>query len=607
MSDSQNPGWNDQAPAKPGVRLYSGYKGSGEPDGLHWLTQIRKGIEYRRKCAYEGQWADWRKYYRGEYERGYLPINIFFKMVRTLVPRVYFRNPSISIGAAKPGDDHYVLAQILERIDNKLIVKMKIKQAMKSMVQNAFMYGTGIGKLGYGAEFTPTPDFLDAEAPDGKKRLKHRVEYNDLVVPNMPWFMSVHTGAFIVPVGTTDIHSARWCAHWIRRHIDDVRDDSRLEHTKDINVSRNYSSEIVRQGEQPREEGMVDLVEVRDKKSGKVFVFTPYHHNKILYCEDDEMMQDGHVPFMPLIFNEDDMFFWGVPDAKILDPQQRELNEIRNTMMKHRRASIAKILAEEDAISPDEADKLSNESVVPVVRVATGGLSRIRTMDAANIPQGLITMDALVERDVQEILGLGANQFGEYAPGSSDRSATEAQIVNMATQIRMDERRDAVADLLVDLVEQIHTVIFDRWTGEQVVDLVGPGGTQIWVQFRPEELKHSGYNVSIDPDSTLPETKQMKESKAVQVYGLLRQNPLIDPHKLTSYLLRHMHGSEFDDMMVSPQEAEQQAQQAQAQMGALGQGMTKGKPMSTQQYAGMLPQLRSIQGGKGRTSQGGGG
>lgn len=587
MSDTTNQGWNDQAPSASRTlkNTYSGYKGNGQPDGAYWLAQIRKAIEYRKKCAFETKWDMWRKFYRGEFTYGVLPVNVFFKMVRTLVPRVYFRNPSVSIGAAKPGDEHYALAQILERIDNKLIVRMKVKQAIKAMTQNAFMFGTGIGKIGYGAEFTPTPDFLDAEAPTGGKH-DFRVEFNDLVVPNMPWFMSTHPGQFLVPVGCTDMHSARWVAHWIQRHVDDVKDDPRLKGARDINVSRSYWREINR-SDRPSEEGMVDLVEIRDKKTGKVFVIAPYHNSKILYFEDDEMMEEGHFPYLDLVFNKDDTFFWGVPDAQILDPQQRELNENRTAMMKHRRQSLVKILTKRMAMTPDEAAKLSDETVAPVVYLEDGAsMADVHVLESANIPQGLITMDAMVERDVQEILGLGANQFGEYAPGSADRSATEANIVNMATQIRMDERRDAVADLLVDLMEQVHTVIFNRWTGEQVIDLVGPGGFPIWVKFRPEELKHSGYNVSVDPDSTLPETKQVKEAKAIQVYQLLLQNPLIDKHQLTSYLLRQMHGAEFDSMLAGPEQAQQiQQQQAQA--------------MSLQQFAQLAPKLRQIQQGRG--------
>ncbi len=45
----------------------------GNPDVSWWMTQIHKGITYRKKEAYQSQWADWRRYYRGEWDAGVLP------------------------------------------------------------------------------------------------------------------------------------------------------------------------------------------------------------------------------------------------------------------------------------------------------------------------------------------------------------------------------------------------------------------------------------------------------------------------------------------------------------------------------------------------------
>ena len=583
-----------------GGSSYAGYKRGGQPDGEFWLSQIRKGIEFRKKCTFEVEWETWRRYYRGEFADGTLPANLFFKMVRTLVPRVYFRNPSVSISSSLPGDQNYVFAQILERVDNKLIRKMRVKQAIKSMTQHSFLFGTGIGKLGYGAQYTLTPDVLDTSEPVGKKR-DYRVEYDDRVQPNMPWFMAAHPGSFIVPVGTMNLNSARWCAHYFLRDLDDIKDDPRLKNTSDLQVSAEYKrqSELIRNQRRPHAENLVELVEIRDKKAGKAFIMAPYHNARILYHDDDDMLDRGFFPYFPLIFNEDDLWFWGVPDAKILDPQQREINEIRTLMMKHRRLSILKVLALQGSITPDEMQKLTSEEVGPVIQFLNAeGLSLAKPMDLSNIPQGLVTMDALVEKDVQEILGLGANQFGEYAPGSADRSATEAGIVNQATQIRMDERRDAVADLLVQLMDQTHDVIFNRWGGEQVIDLVGPGGVQIWLQFRPSELRNSGYNINIDPDSTLPDTKQMREQRAMMYYKLLSSNPLIDPHKLTALLVREAHDPIYEDLLMTPDQAQALAAQRQQAMQAMQGAGTAQNPARPQQLAAALPQLRAIAGGR---------
>jgi hypothetical protein len=538
---------------------YSGYLMNGEPDTQWWFGEIRKGVAYRKKSAYQAKWDRWEKYYRGEWESGIMPVNLFFKMIRTMVPRVYFRDPTVSITQTKPGDVEAVLAQLLERIDNKLIRHMKLKAQMKLAIQDSFLYGTGVLKLGFGAQYTPTPGDISTSAPEKEVRgTVYRSEWNSLVEPNMPWVMRVHPKHFIISPHATSMDEARWVAHEILMPLNELKADSRFKHTADLATSKQLSSVL-----DPGADGMIQLLEVRDKKTGKVFVLAPNYTQRVLLMDDDKFLQTtGRFPYYPIVFNIPSENFWGIPDAQIMDPQQREANEIRTQIMKHRRMSLIKLMALEDGISQDEIEKLTNEQVAPVVRVKA--MNAVEPMAVvAQMPAGLLQADQMVGQEVQEILGLGTNQFGEYAPGSADRSATEAQIVNQATQIRMDERRDLVADTLTDIIGGVHVVIFQFWTQEQVVSIAGDEGAPIWVAVRPEMLKNGEYDVNVDPDSGLPNTVQMRTAKAMQLYPLLMQNPFTDKYKVTQYLIRELHGAGYDDLLQTQQQVQAQAQAQQ--------------------------------------------
>jgi len=125
----------------------------GQPDLAWWLHQVRDGVKFRKKYAREEMWKSWRDAYRGNWKAGTLPSNLFFKMLRATVPRVYFRNPSVSITPAKPGMINWSLAKILERIDRTLIEEMRLKTTMKTAISRSFLMGTGIVKLGFGTEY----------------------------------------------------------------------------------------------------------------------------------------------------------------------------------------------------------------------------------------------------------------------------------------------------------------------------------------------------------------------------------------------------------------------------------------------------------------------
>ncbi|KKK78838.1 hypothetical protein LCGC14_2839500, partial [marine sediment metagenome] len=84
------------------------------------------------------------------------------------------------------------------------------------------------------------------------------------------------------------------------------------------------------------------------------------------------------------------------------------------------------------------------------------------------------------------------------------------------------------------------------------------------------------YLVNVDPDSSLPQTRALRERKAIEMYSILRSNPLIDPVALTQYLLHELHGVQFDNLMraLPMQENTPSGVVGADQFGALvGQGM----------------------------------
>lgn len=516
------------------------------PDSNWWIEQVKAGEEFRKKEAFQEKWKVWREYYRGEWHSGVMPVNLFFTMMRTVVPRIYFRNPTVSVSPAKPGFLNLAFSRMLERADNKLLRQMEFKTQMKRIVRDAVMKGTGIGKIGFGGLYSPTAS-INSGPPFTKSG--HRVEYLPTAEEGMPWFQKVSPGNFTVPKGLNDFEQTRWTCERIDRPVEDVVEDPRFTNTKGLK-SINIRETIM--GSIHRPIKMVKLYEIRDWKTGKVFVIAPDHSkdDKIIFFEDDAFQSYGGFNYFPLIFNEDDEAFWGVPDSQILEPYQLELNEIKTQIMKHRRLTLIKILMKQSGMDEEEAEKLVSEDIGAVVFVKGQGNieNNVKIMQQSTIPPELFTAAEDVIRNTREALGLSRNQFGEYNPRRGT-TATEASIVRQAMDIRVDEKRDAVADLIVEVVETLHHILFDNWGEEQVVDVIGPGGVQVWVRMRPELLKSGRYSIGVDPDTTIPETRAIREQRALALFEQLKTNPLIDPIKLTQYLLHELQGAQFDDMM----------------------------------------------------------
>ena len=546
-----------------------GYK-NNKPEVAWWEDQIKAGEEYRRKWASEEDWKLWQAYYRSDYSsKAVLPKNVVFMMLRMLTPRIYFRNPGISITPKKPGPEAVAVAKVMERVSNQMMHHMGVKQESKRQVQNAFFHGTGIGKFGFGAQYTPTPEPLGTDAPMTKGGDK--VEWASNVMNNMPWYRTVDTSNFVVPFGTDRFDNAYFTAEKITRFTDDIINDDRLSHTKDIadQAVRNQDTMGLYEVITTNPRNIVDLWEGRDKRTGKVFVICPSLTDKILYFEDDELQMDNGVPYFPMVFNPDNEVFWGVPDIKVLEPFQREINEIKTQMMQHRRLSIVKFIVEKGAINEDEAAKLLDEDGPGLVRVMN--MAGIKNIEVAPIPDSLIRAEDRIMTDVREIMGLSRNEAGSFGEGSADRTATEVQAIREAASIREDERRDVIADAHTNMIRLMHEVIYRHWSEEQVVQVVGPDQLPVWVRFVGRELAGYKFFIKVDPDSAVAETKAVKEERAVRTYQLLSQNPLIDNIKLTKYLLDQQVGVQFDDMLQEQPAGAPGTQQNPLSMGQFSQ------------------------------------
>lgn len=538
-----------------------------------WKDQIQAGIRFREQSALEARWEDWRRYYRGEWKSGILPLNLFFMTLRALVPRVYFKDPAVSISPAMPGMVNAIFAQILERVDNKLIVYMGVKKQIKKMIQDAFLFGTGVGTLGYGSLYQMSPNSGITQAPFSRTR--GNFEYQDRILANMPWFLRVHPGNYILPDGCEDQDEARWEAIQVDRPLLDVKNDPRFKNTSDLKPTR---ERMVMQGDRStavhKPVEMIRLYQVRDKKYEQCFVISEAHE-KVLYEGQDDLTTYRGFPSFPLVFNNDDENFWGVADSVIIEPQQLEINEIRTQMMKHRRLTLIKLLYEKGQIEPHEIAKMTDEQVMAAIGVSD--IAAVKPIQQAGIPDDLYRASEEVRMDHREQVGFSRNQFADAAPSSSRTTATEAAIVQKASEIRVDERQDIVADMMTKMIDCMHNVIFQYWGQEQVVDVVGPGGIPIWVEFSGKMLKGGAFEVHVEPDVGMPMTKQAREQRAVQTYSMLKDNPLVDPIGLTRYLLRELHGVQYDDLIRG-----------------LPQGAGQAAPLNIGQYAQLMQNARRL-------------
>ncbi len=523
----------------------------GKPDINWWVQQIKDGEKDRDFKTESHMWEQWRNSYRNKFRDEIYTKNIFFLFRRMMVPKTYFRNPSISVVPKKPGLRHAALAKIMEQVFNSLLSSMQLKKELKKIVDSAFITGTGIGKLGFGAVYTPTPAVGGTEIPITARG--QYPEYTQGVAPNMPIFRAIEAQHYVSPAGSYTHEDAYFQAHWVTRYRDDIRADSRFEKVRWKNrkaIPDDFRGTLNEKGvfsENSREQ--VDLIEIRDRRVRKVIVLAPKDTDEVLFFEDDELQTNIQSPYYFYIPNADDSWAWGVSDSRVLHSYQEQLNEIKTKIFVHARLGIKKWLYQRGSIDTASMERLLSHAANAFIEVKE--LSGLKDIVASEIPRALIEQERSIMEDAREVMGFSRNQLGSFQAAKSHAGHTAAEVnaVKESAELRIDERRDILSDMLVDIFEGVKTIIFRHWTQKQVINIIGKDGLPTWVEFTGEMLKEGEYEIKIEPDTAVPETKEVKFARAKSLYADLMQNPFVDIQELTRLYLRSVPGVSADRLM----------------------------------------------------------
>jgi len=426
----------------------------------------------------------YRNFYRGNFDTGLkgkrkYSVALIFAILRSMIPRIYFTNPQVVVTNEVPG--YYLQSKIVQKIDNKMIRKTKLKQTLKELILDAGLCGTVPLLTGFDTEYGYDPRFKEIVTNEETgedieiggtllqfdEKTGDRLEYNQMIKPGMPWADKIRPEFFMIPYGYDRLHKVPWEMRMYVRHLDDVRKDPRLVNAKDIKANAITTFDWMKEKKlhqmMPKKNfgDFVFLWEIRDLKTGRLMIIQE-GHKKFLYNEKDELQKFGN-PYMELTFNPDPLYFWGIPDAKYLEDQQLAMNEVRTIQMETRRASLLRFIYDQNIITDEaEIEKLLTEDVACAIK-ADGDVDKGVKVFQPYVPPDFDMNVEAIRKDAREISGLSRNQVGEFEGGR--RTATESQIVNIASQIRINERKDMVADLLVDIVEKYNQYMFSQYKG----------------------------------------------------------------------------------------------------------------------------------------------
>jgi hypothetical protein len=133
------------------------------------------------------------------------------------------------------------------------------------------------------------------------------------------------------------------------------------------------------------------------------------------------------------------------------------------------------------------------------------------------------------------------------------------------------------------MMRKVNQIIFERWTEEKVIPVVGYDGAKYWVNYTGRDNR-AEYNLKVDVESMSPRTKMVKKRELLELIQAVGKNPRANIDYLMRMLLKEYNW--VDAMQVFPSANETMEQPMQQQQFMQQQQSLMNNPAELKKRAG---------------------
>ena len=461
------------------------------------------------------------KHYENMSEEDRLLVNMSFSTINVIGPSVSVNHPKITVGARRPEDGDR--ATITEAIINYWWRHYDYQKELRRAVDDYLICGHGWIKVGYKfveeervVEQTPMDeeyDVIDVMAEGSN------VETERIILEDRPFVERVSPFDVYVDPDATCMEDARWIAQRVRRPLLDVKGDRRYNKTARNECSPSAYTKWGEDTERPRQkrdvgDSYVDVWEYYDIAKGTMAIFCEGGDNFLVDPEKNPYTF-GH-PFVMLRNYDIPEHFYPMGELEAIEPLQQELNETRTQMMTHRKRFSRKWLYKESAFDADGRQALESDEdniMVPVVSDEPLGNIIVPMPAVINAPD-MYNVSSLILEDIDRISGVG--EFMRGGQSEIRRTATEAAMMQDASNARTSDKLAAVEGAIAECASRLIQLAQQYMTGEQVARVVGSSAMPMWVTFDRGYITGE-FDFEVEGGSTQPVNESFRRQMALQM------------------------------------------------------------------------------------------
>ncbi len=455
--------------------------------------------------------------------------------------------------------------------------ELRMVKQVRRVITDALLAPFGIMKIGYEMA-SEKVDLPEGDSP------AEMIEPNELISAEAPYAVRWSPTQFRVDPEARypDLTDASWVAFGSLHRLEDVKRTERFKNTRElkatVQVKRDWPSGTARRITQTEaigtdDDGLrVQLWECWNKRTNMRIVLADEHDKALEYVEWPQAIHG--FPAETLCFTEHPDLVYGPPDLKQVLGQQDAYNRINAMVLNHTNRFVRKWVTTRGAFDEKELEKL--QLPIDGLHIETDGNTKdaIMAVPDAPIPVDWWQTRANFREDHDRVSGIA-----DFVRGVAEKvdTATEAAALQANLNVRTNDTRATVEDFAERVSRKLLDIDVQTINLPAAIPVITPEGAialrdYVHVQDRETLLAHS--EVEVEIGSMQPINEQTQKRDALELFTLLKNDPLVNQFKLRQLLVPayREHVPDVESLFLTRDEFEalQQHAMQQAQGGPGG-------------------------------------
>ncbi len=445
-----------------------------------WRTEIDQAEEFKKEefgsclkgeiCGVGENVGYFEKGYSARYLEEYskidpnylVPLNIIYPVVKNVIPSLYYKNPFIvAIPKRKQDEDS---SSYVSAITNHYYKQLDVKRVNQQVIFDTYVLGMGICKLGYATRFGADieDESLEKRREQEKKKglleklglrkpkepeeLPKNVEPNEFIIAESPYVTWVNPFNFGIDPTATSIYDANYVYEKITTTLDRVKNNKNYKNTKDLegmDLDPTFQKDIP--STQIEKFKPIELYEIHYKTDEgiNILVLAKDQGDYVALRHDESIYEIDGFQYELLTFNKHGHKLYPPSEINITKPLQDRINNTFENILDQVDKFTSKLIVDETAMSEAGKKALRDGQLGSICFSNKNPNEVVKELSMVQVKGDLMLMiDKMVD-----IISLETGITRAMLTGlTSAETATEAQIGQAGSNLRMSDKADQVSD-----------------------------------------------------------------------------------------------------------------------------------------------------------------